>query len=121
MPSIQWWLPRLATFHVGDGGGKVDQPDIIEFRTAHTFGLQNAEQARLMQILLGLDRQAAQLLCLCRTGFQGGHQRAGTLQHGLVIMDITAGRAGFGSTIEMNDSIGHRHFLVDLVGSQSGD
>ena len=100
-------IPCHGRIAVGEGSGKVDQPDIIEFRSADAFGLQNPEQARIMQILLGLDRQATQLLGLCRTGFQGRHQRSGALQHRLVIVDIIAGRTGLGSAIKMNDSIGH--------------
>ena len=88
MPSIQWWLARLAKFQATDASacaervGAIDQRDIIEFGAADPLRLHDPEQAGVMQIAFGLRRQAPQLLGLGARSRKSRNQRLGTGHHG---------------------------------------
>ncbi len=52
-------VPGGRGIAAGKLGGEIDKGDIIELRAADPLRLQNAEQARLVQIALGLRRKPA--------------------------------------------------------------
>ena len=66
MPSIQWWLGKIGEIPchrsvcLPERIGTIDQRDIIEFGAADALWLHDPEQAGVMQVALGLRRQAAQ-------------------------------------------------------------
>ena len=57
-------IPRHGSIRLPQRVGAIDQRDIIELGTANAFGLHDPEQAGVMQIALGLRRQAPKLFGL---------------------------------------------------------
>ena len=57
-------IPRYGSIRLPQRIGAIDQRDIVEFGAADPLGLHDPEQAGIMQIALGLRRQAPQLFRL---------------------------------------------------------
>src|SRR4051794_35010396 len=54
-------IPCYGSIRLPERFSAIDQCDIVEFGTSDTLGLQDSKQAGVMQIALGLRRQAPKL------------------------------------------------------------
>ena len=74
-------IPRHRRIALPERIGAIDQRDIIEFGAADPLGLHDPEQAGLMQVALGLRRQAPQFLGSGGALAQFRDQRLGAGHH----------------------------------------
>ena len=57
-------IPRHGSVRLPQRVGAIDQSDIVKLGTSNAFGLHDSEQTSVMQIALGLRRQAPKLFRL---------------------------------------------------------
>jgi hypothetical protein len=74
-------IPRHGRIRAPEYRGAIDQRDIVKFSAANPLRLHDPEQARLMQIALGLRRQASQLFRARRAIPKPRKQHLGALNH----------------------------------------
>src|SRR6185369_6991450 len=105
-------------------GAHIDEDTDIELRAADTSRLDDAEQARIMQVALGLVGQPPQPLA--HLGALGQHrlERSRSRQH-VLVTDSSEGRSLLGQygrwRPRNRPCIGHDYFLPGKSASWKGD
>ena len=102
-------IPSHRRIGLAERIGAIDQRDIIEFGAANALGLHDAEQARLMQLALGLRWQPPQFFGPGGALAKPGNERPSAVNHGSMAVHALSGDQ---ADIRLAAFSGHLGFLA---------